>query len=158
MVIRVCFYFHIRQNVTSERFMTETEHQELNEWIAEHVMGWHRMTNAQAMGIVNFEGFTESESQRIEKLSDQWYDSENKHAAYVVGECDCGHQDISFKPTTYSAAAMEVLDKILERRSIEILKGGGFYQINIAGNSRNFVTAETLPMVICKTAKKLFSK
>lgn len=138
---------------------------ELDAWIAEHVMGWHRMTNVKAMGVENFEGFTESELGHINELSDHWYDFYNKHIADVNGECDCGQHDTGWKPTTERSAALEVLEKCyglgVAGQSIVIwnVQNGDtcIELLNYRNNDKKRVQDESLQLAICLFAKKLFS-
>lgn len=149
--------------------MTEKEKRELDAWVAERVIGWHRMTNAKAIGVEDFSEFDERELETLNRLSDNWYDSKNNHVADVEGECDCGQHDTSFKPTTDPAAAMEVLKKCVEQCDMPVEidrkrdKKTGHWRIESGTMSQGLLViappdCNTLELAICLFAKKLFSK
>lgn len=130
--------------------MTAQELRELDAWIAEHVMGRKLKHIASAR-------------------KDDWYWCPNNEKVMCGDRLNLPKR--SFTPTEDPADAMAVLEKIaaipygviieqvhghpIEKRTGNFRLTTHFLQ---GDNSRLETEAETLPMVICLFAKKLFGK
>ena len=119
--------------------MNYKDKRELNEWIAEHVMGWRVAS--------------EPELQNIYRCGKWW----------IPDGLDWREMRPHFPHySSDPAAAMEVLQKCAVAccyLSIEALNG--FWRVgNMQPNGEwsKWSDAETLPLAICMFAKKLFSK
>ena len=132
------------RNATNEK-----EHQELNCWIAEYVMGW------------KMHDFTLHPIKGREMLAGIWWISPDKIAA----SADCP------KFTTDPAAAMEVLKKCAEKSNeidpSSFVATGVFYKVFLVimiyhdGETAKYLhesQAETPELAICLFARKLFKK
>lgn len=109
---------------------TETEN--LDSWIAEHVMGWD----------------LESESFAFFKSHDCIYFPEKGKCAQV------------FKPTEDYESALHVLAKCAEKDSITIIstdKAEAKFVVT-TGRTRKRSCEESLPLAVCRIAKALYSK
>lgn len=113
----------------------DRELDELNAWIAEHVMGWRR----------------------VDALYDLSYGQFYVHAEHGI----CALKNITeigpFKPATDPAAAMGLLAKCAEKCAVGIRKGDK-WDVYAIGSNVTFGIATTLPLAICLFAKSLFSK
>lgn len=109
---------------------TDTDHQELREWIHRKLFGWYAATE---MEIPHRRGFL-----------------------HLDHEFMCW-QDVPDYPHD-PAAAMAVLEKCLLEKGIQLshYKGFGIYQTGLGKSLETH--ADTLPMTICLFAQKLFSK
>jgi hypothetical protein len=121
--------------------MSENELRELNAWIAEHVMGWHKVMS------------------RGDNPFEYWDGSDG---AYRIQ---------TWRPTTDPAAAFAVLEKCQERLDCEDVVIGfctgtwcirSIYRENPGAKGRINIFAlppseTSLPLAICLFAKQLFS-
>lgn len=130
--------------------MTHTNKQlrELDAWIAEHVMGWKRMTwhqHFKTRGLPNGK-----------ELTSYWHNKDGSIAADFCGECDCGKVDTSFKPTTDPAASDALDDAILKKCELYVVDfDEGVFRMN-AGKA----AAEHPDKKICRAlfARQLFKE
>ena len=116
--------------------MTDKELRELDAWIAEHVMGWRKVGL-----LANFIAGTFLCNTSADCLAHDW-----KKESRIS----------TWKPTTDTAAAMEVLKKCLSvQTEIHICQHWeGTYGII----GRHDVVGETFELAICLFAKTLFTK
>lgn len=136
--------------------MNTLELRELDAWIAEHVM--------------KFKETQEPDDYTADSMS-QWY----KHTAYgqyewrviVSTPYECKHHPEgkpfqhswkNFKPAADPAAAMEVLKKCLDEKTIFISHGTTGFWIADCDKKSCYQTGQTLELTICQFAKKLFTK
>jgi hypothetical protein len=116
--------------------MSKKEHQELNQWIAEHVMGWRDFkTGVYGAGAPEREPTLHGTPPT------------RKSGTFSIPNY-----------TTDPAAAMEVLKKCAEKTKVSIFnhRAGG-WQIE-SSNGMWFDEIETLELAIALFAKNLFSK
>lgn len=132
--------------------MTDQEKRELDAWISEHVMGWHRMTFDNG-----FPGAARNQLVPEKFRADQY----RKHGWRDGIEL----LDTFPKFTTDPAAAMAVLKKCAERCDAEIcLRAGkwivtGYCLSDVKPGQLDWdVAAPTLELAICLYAKKLFGE
>ncbi len=113
--------------------MTTTEHQELNSYLAKHVMAWKRH---------------------------KFYNGKKKMPLYWLEDGDV--VNTQFHPTTDPSAAMGVLKKCLEKSGygliVDIHDDAGFSIEQRSPFNPHSTGEETLELAICLFAKKLFSQ
>ncbi len=152
--------------------MSETEHKELNAWIAENVMGYSEP-------IELARGRSPKSAKRWDKFYKNHPPSEYHSPVYDCYVDRSGQKIYCGKPfqiylaghyTTDPAAAMEVLKKCsiklwdenpiitkCQHFKVEIWNNGAWVVMQ-SEKREMFCEAETLELSICLFAKKLFSK
>jgi hypothetical protein len=137
--------------------MTPTELFNLNNRIAEQVMGWKRMTIHAHTKQCGFG----------KRLTNYWHHADGTVAADFYGECDCGQSSTSFNPTADNDSAILVLKRCFQKLDgYEINIGLYTYSVNepqkymvCSSSHRGFQSiAETFEIAICLFAQKLFSQ
>ncbi len=85
--------------------MTRKELIELNAKVAANVMGWRRMTWAQAG----------QDARKTRKMSPYWYDDKNRRRAFAVNYSSFKEsiEEMAWDPSADISAAWEVIEKLV---------------------------------------------
>ena len=142
--------------------LIEQELEDLNAWIAEHVMGWERVDvdyyEQQPLSgfvkcregwfntpsVAKWESLLDSEG--IENVGVYWLDTNEKKF----------FDSDDFKPTIDPAAAMMVQIKCVERLTLTIDKEFNDILVRFGSSRDSEVRAISMPLAICLAAKKIF--
>ncbi len=130
--------------------------EELDALVATLVMGWKRLTWAQAFPDNKFQ------ARRTTELTYSWHDDSLKMVAYAreMGCADCYQLPPVFTPSTSIEAAWEVVEKLLKTGHDVTYDAGPnrdtgvtFHAVRV--NDVDLSYAETAPHAICLAALKV---